>query len=173
MIKRSSKYLTAPVGAIFHGLTVLGAASKAGDFGRPKWRFRCFCGQEVVRAAMYVALGMTKSCGCLQRERAGSFARHGMSDSAEYTTWQQMKNRCLNEASTQFENYGARGITVCDRWLVFENFIADMGCKPTPQHTIGRKDNDGDYEPDNCEWQTLTEQGRNRRRPRPSRRYTP
>ncbi len=119
---------------------------------------------------MYVVLGMTKSCGCLQRERAGSFARHGMSQSPEYTSWQQMKNRCLNPNGEVYKNYGARGIRICDRWLSFENFLEDMGKRPSPRHTLGRLDNDGDYEPDNCEWQTATEQNKNRRPPRRARR---
>ena len=78
-----------------------------------------------------------------------------------YRSWESMKQRCLNPAASGFKNYGGRGISVCDRWLSFENFLADMGPPPSPSHSIERKDNDGDYEPKNCRWATKKEQSRN------------
>lgn len=85
---------------------------------------------------------------------------HGMFGTPTYKTWAAMKERCANKNSASWKYYGARGITFCKRWIRFENFLADMGEKPRGM-TLGRKDNDGPYSPQNCEWQTLTQQNRN------------
>lgn len=82
--------------------------------------------------------------------------------SSEYRSWQMMKNRCLNTKANDYGHYGGRGINVCQRWLLFENFLADMGRRPTPLHSIDRVDPDGNYEPSNCKWSTREEQARNR-----------
>jgi hypothetical protein len=89
--------------------------------------------------------------------------RHGDTHSPEYKSWSGLKDRCLNSAGKLFPYYGGRGISVCLRWLVYENFLADMGRKPTAQHSLDRVNNDGNYEPENCRWATKKEQAMNRR----------
>jgi hypothetical protein len=80
----------------------------------------------------------------------------------EYRSWQMMKNRCLNTRARDYDYYGGRGITVCKEWLVFANFLADMGRRPTPEHTLERVDVSKGYAPDNCTWATRETQARNR-----------
>lgn len=90
--------------------------------------------------------------------------RNGMSHTAEYNAWRDMQTRCFKKTSHMYHRYGARGITVCSRWLGpkgFDNFLEDMGMKPNPNASIDRKDNDGDYDPENCRWDSRTEQRRN------------
>jgi hypothetical protein len=81
----------------------------------------------------------------------------------EFQAWASMQIRCLNKNCRDYKNYGGRGIKICKRWKKFENFIKDMGRRPSPVHTLGRIKNDGNYEPNNCEWQTIKEQANNRR----------
>ena len=92
--------------------------------------------------------------------------KHGATKTTEYRTWGSMKSRCYNKNTNYYKHYGGRGIIVCQRWLnSFENFLADMGIKPSPSHSIDRKDNNGNYEPANVRWATDTEQACNQRHP--------
>lgn len=99
------------------------------------------------------------------RSRIGN-PTHGLYHTPENGIWRAMLARCRNPNSTAYHKYGARGIAVCERWHRFENFLADMGERPTPKHSIDRIDVLGNYEPGNCRWATPDEQARNKRRPR-------
>jgi len=124
--------------------------------------FVCDCGNEKEMVVSNVALGKSKSCGCLSVETTGDRARtHGMTGTPEYRTWRAIWNRCTNAKLERYPRYGGRGISVCDRWKSFENFYADMGKRPSAKHSIERDDVDGNYEPRNCRWATKKEQARN------------
>jgi hypothetical protein len=87
---------------------------------------------------------------------------HGKSFTPEFNSWSMMMKRCYNPNDKRFNHYGGRGITVCDRWLEAKNFLEDMGERPSPKHSLGRIDNDKGYSPENCRWETPTQQSRNR-----------
>lgn len=158
-------------GQKFHLLTVISEANRKSPRVR-RWACLCECGQIKIVNQPDLKSGNSRSCGCLQQEhrkKVSRFARKtqgGLSSHSLFTTWRNMMNRCYKSHDKNFKNYGARGITVCDRWHQFENFIADMGEKPFPKATIERKDNNGNYCPENCVWATRTIQTRNKRNTR-------
>ena len=88
---------------------------------------------------------------------------HGMTKTPEHYAWCHMKYRCLNPDNKHYSDYGGRGIKICDRWLNFENFFADMGSRPSPKHSLDRVDNNDNYRPGNCRWATKAEQENNKR----------
>lgn len=134
------------------------------------WLCLCDCGNEKEVVYMDLKKGDTKSCGCLLRysQIYGSI-KHGYTINGiirpEYGIWLTMKNRCNNRSVKCFKHYGGRGVKVCDRWMEsFDNFISDMGNRPTVKHSLDRfPDNDGDYTILNCRWATKEEQGSNKR----------
>jgi len=88
---------------------------------------------------------------------------HGMSHTAVYNSWVNMRQRCMNPKSPAYNRYGGRGVAVCEDWQVFETFLSDMGYPPTSSHSVERIDNNAGYRKDNCKWATAAEQSRNRR----------
>lgn len=126
--------------------------------------YKCSCGTVKYVLRSHVESGRSKSCGCIRKDiLTGRNTTHGKSKTPEFTVWQGMISRCENKNNNHYSNYGGRGISVCGEWHDFETFIRDMMRRPTPQHTIDRKDNNGNYCKDNCKWSTKKEQARNRR----------
>jgi hypothetical protein len=134
---------------------------------RAVWECLCHCGSITFVLGTGLTSGKTRSCGCLHREVAvTSNTTHGMRKSSEYVVWDGMRARCFRQSSPRYEKYGGRGITVCSRWMKFENFYADMGPRPSLKHQLNRINNDGNYEPGNCEWVPHQKQQRNTSRSR-------
>jgi hypothetical protein len=132
------------------------------------WKCRCDCGNIKNISGADLKSGNTKSCGCYLKENAGKQTiTHGETRKTNYTgtykSWRSMKARCTNPKNNQYHNYGARGITFCDRWNKYENFLEDMGERPDG-YSLERNDPNGNYEPENCCWIPLNKQSRNTRR---------
>lgn len=134
---------------------------------RAMWDCICVCGRSKIVDTNKLKLGRVKSCGCglfrSNTSRFGSREVHGMSKTALYRTWNNMLNRCLREKDARYDDYGGRGITVCEDWLSFSNFYRDMGYPPGPRYSIDRVDNDLGYSKANCKWSSRKEQARNKR----------
>lgn len=122
---------------------------------KASWLVRCECGKEKEIPRHFLIRGLSTQCAsCAQR-------KHGMEGSAIYNVWAGMKQRCQNPKYHGYARYGGRGIFVCERWQEFDAFYADMGDAPQGM-SLGRINNDGPYSPENCRWETPTQQVRNR-----------
>lgn len=149
-------------GPPFGQLTVVSLGSRKSR--KPYLLCRCSCGKEKEVRIDHLVYGHVTSCRCQQTK---SSATHRLSKTKEWYAWMNMRARCNNPRHASFQSYGGRGIRVCSRWNEsFINFLDDMGRRPSPQHSLGRKDNNGHYCPDNCEWQTIQTQTQNTRRTR-------
>jgi hypothetical protein len=130
-----------------------------------RWHCACGCGKNTIVPGADLKNGHTRSCGCLHKEvLLKMITTHGQKGTPEYFIWQAMKGRCLRKKHTSYKNYGGREITISPRWInSFENFISDMGPRPTKKHTLERVENNGNYGPDNCVWDIRKVQSRNQR----------
>jgi hypothetical protein len=171
-LRGGAKLRRTKAGDTYGRWTVIEADMAASTSKHLKWRCRCACGVERSVWGDALRSAASTSCGCYNRERVSEVTsarnfKHGLSTTPEYASWQHMVNRCQNPKTDCFENYGGRGITVCDRWATsFENFRADMGPRPSLAHTLDRIDNEKGYSPDNCRWATRRVQLCNRRNAR-------
>lgn len=130
--------------------------------GRVTFLCKCDCGGETSVNSNNLTSGAVQSCGCLGREIGIGVSKHGGSYSPTYVSWSSMLKRCTNPNFDSYPRYGGRGITVCDRWRDYANFLADMGERPEG-HSLDRyPNNTGNYEPGNVRWATPREQQRNR-----------
>jgi hypothetical protein len=143
--------------------TLRGKTDKGGNVF---WHCLCDCGNSIEVKGARLKSEETRSCGCFQKQRVSEVnGSHRKTHSPEYRSWASMIARCENPKYHHFHRYGGRGIKICDNWRnSFENFLSDMGNRPSLSHTLDRINNDGNYEPANCRWATKLEQRHNQSR---------
>lgn len=158
------------IGKKYSRLTVLKEELKRASNGGYRYLCLCECGRETVVRSDSLINGHVKSCGCFNLQHISIRAtKHGQNKNnnvtSEYNSWHGMIQRCTNKNSSSYPEYGGRGISIYAPWLIFENFFADMGKKPSDNHSLDRYPNNetGNYEPSNCRWGTTEQQSRNKR----------
>jgi hypothetical protein len=150
-------------GKQFGRLTVIKSTNKRSYSGHIVWLCECACGKVVETRGVNLTRSLSNSCGCLNREKINKkITKHNKWGSPEYKSWDSMIQRCSNPKNPRYKDYGGRGIQVCNRWLIFSNFFHDMGARPSKM-TLDRIDVNGNYEPDNCQWATYSQQATNKR----------
>lgn len=165
MAKRRSYFISS---GIRFGRLLTTGASRYRSPRHKELECTCDCGNTTYVAATNLVRNTVQSCGCHRDDvNRNRLTTHGEGTiaklTAEYRIWRNMKQRCNNANNPKFADYGGRGITVCDRWIDYPVFLADMGRRPTSKHSIERRNNDLGYSPDNCYWATHRQQVENRR----------
>lgn len=157
-------------GVRFGRLVAVSRTRQTTHTSKPRWiwQFKCDCGETIEREAALVLSGHTVSCGCYNAQRRTESRTHGeahhKNHTPEYRTWASMLARSKPRDTKTCRDYGGKGIGVCPQWEhSFEQFLKDMGRKPSPRHSIDRIDNSKGYSPENCRWATPQEQSRNKK----------
>lgn len=128
------------------------------------WTCECECGTIKVISKCDLRSGKTQSCGCLHKEKHTTHGNVGSNKKTPtYCSWQTMKQRCNNPKDPNFHHYGGRGIKIHEEWIDFSVFLRDMGERPSLKFSLDRIDTNGNYEPNNCKWSTMSDQIFNRR----------
>ena len=141
------------VGKKFGRLTVLSKGNSRPNARSSIWNCICDCGRASITIGSNLVSGNTARCGCLIKENGKGFLTHGKSKTEEYKLWKNIKNRCLNKNNADYHNYGGKGIKVCDRWRQsFNDFLEDVGKRPSPTHILKRRDSNGNFDSSNCYW---------------------
>lgn len=149
-------------GEVCGDYTVLSFACQSKN-GTSKWLCQCPCGKEKVIFTTVLTRNGGPLCPCKSAaKQAAAKTTHGMTETPTWNSWHSMRLRCENPNAPDYPDYGGRGITICERWASFENFLEDMGVRPEGK-TLDRIENMGNYERDNCKWSTPKEQANNRR----------
>jgi len=143
-------------GRLFEAWRVL-TFSHIDKHGKAHWLCECVCGIRKAVCGSDLRSHKSESCGCPRRLYGGYDSDHPI----EYRTFRSMWNRCTDPKNVEYKHYGGRGITICERWRLFVNFLSDVGVRPGPDYSLDRVNNDGNYEPGNVRWATRLEQANN------------